>query len=197
MKSNKTKAIFLAILLTLMTFTSMLVALPTVNAHAPPWTVPTWCYIAVTPDIVGISQQVLVVFWINAIPPTANGQYGDRWQFYLDIIKPDGTKETLGPYTSDPVGGSYCNYVPTEVGNYTLVARFPGQVITGQPIAPANLGQSLIAVNDTYSASTSDPTYFTVGFAYLWSTNVPDKANTWRMFDAFTGNYICDIANVY
>jgi hypothetical protein len=364
LNEKKNKLIFLGIFLAMLTLSSLLVALPTVNAHKPAWTVPTWCYIGVAPDIVGIGQQVLVVFWVNAIPPTANGQYGDRWLFYVDIVKPDGNKETLGPYTSDPVGGSYFNYVPTEMGNYTLVARFPGQVITGQPLAPASLGQSLVAVNDTYSASTSDPTYFTVqqetiqpyqetplptdywtrpvyganrgwnaimgewfggadtpgrinnfstgpesahvmwsrpywcggvmgsssrgyvgdygyynaisydtpngpgiilngnvyyaiympprigwycidlytgqtqyfhnttgpvsdqsfttghsggiygeslafgqvldienpnqhgGFAYLWSTNVPDKANTWRMFDAFTGNYICDIANV-
>jgi hypothetical protein len=32
------------------------------------------------------------------------------------------------------------------------------------------------------------------GMPYLWSTNGPD--NTWMMFDAETGNYMCSIANV-
>jgi len=34
------------------------------------------------------------------------------------------------------------------------------------------------------------------GYPYLWSTTSPGNPNTWMMFDAFTGNYICSIANV-
>jgi hypothetical protein len=54
----------IAILLAL-TIATTLVALPTVNAHDPTWTIPTWCYIAVTNNPIGVNQQLNVVFWIN------------------------------------------------------------------------------------------------------------------------------------
>jgi hypothetical protein len=82
---------------------------------------------------------------------------GDRWNFYLDITKPDGANETMGPYKSDPVGGSFTYYTPNQLGQYTVVARFPGQTLTGIPGATTNIN-----VNDTFSASTSLPAVFTV-----------------------------------
>ena len=74
-----------------------------------------------------------------------------------DVVKPDGTNDTYGPLTSDPVGGGYITYVPETTGNYACVARFPGQTSTGIPGNTQNA-----AVNDTYAASVSKPAYFTV-----------------------------------
>ncbi|MCW4045385.1 MAG: hypothetical protein NWE94_07715 [Candidatus Bathyarchaeota archaeon] len=132
------------------------IALPAVRAHDPPWDIPSWCYIMISPDSVGINQQVLIVFWTNVYPTTAQGAYGDRWTFYVDITKPDGTKETLGPITSDPIGGGYASYTPTQVGTYSIVARFPGHKYTGQPAPPTGIVNAAY-VNDTIRASTSDP----------------------------------------
>src|SRR3972149_9378096 len=131
---SKTTATIIALFLVL-TITATLVALPIANAHTPPWTNrPTYCYVAVAPPTAGVNQEVLFVFWLDWIPPPSTGAYGDRWQFYVDVTKPDGTKETLGqPFTSDPVGGSWTLYTPTQLGTYTVVARFPGQTLTGQP----------------------------------------------------------------
>jgi len=98
--------------------------LPIVSAHDPPWDIPTWCYAYVTNDIIGVNQQTVIVYWINAYPPTANGAYGDRWTFTIEVTKPDGSKETLGPVISDPVGGGWASYTPTQVGTYTIVAKF-------------------------------------------------------------------------
>jgi hypothetical protein len=67
-----------------------------VGAHDPPWTVPTWAYISATNNPIGVGQQVVIVFWPNALPPTASGAYGDRWTWNVEVTKPDGTKETLG-----------------------------------------------------------------------------------------------------
>ena len=40
------------------------------------------------------------------VPPTADGGYGDRWSFTVNVVEPDGTDGTFGPITSDPVGRS-------------------------------------------------------------------------------------------
>jgi outer membrane protein assembly factor BamB len=104
---------------------------------------------------------VIIAIWLNALPPTAVGGYGDRWTFYVDVTLPDGSKETLGPLKSDPVGGTYTTYVPTQVGTYTVVGRFPGQTLTGMPTS-SGAPSTDINVNDTYAASTSKSASFTV-----------------------------------
>jgi hypothetical protein len=104
-----------------------------------------------------LGQEIILVFWLDWIPPTSSGYLGDRWNFYLDITNPEGANETIGPFKSDPVGGSYTYYTPTQIGKYTVVARFPGQTLTGVPGAETNVN-----VNDTFKASTSQPAYFNV-----------------------------------
>jgi len=52
---------------------------------------------------------------------------------YVDVTAPDGSKDTLGPFRSDPVGTSYTNYIPTQAGTYTFVFRFEGDTLTGDP----------------------------------------------------------------
>jgi hypothetical protein len=151
-KTTTTIAVFL-----ILTITATLVALPIANAHYPAWNYTTYTYVAPSPPVVGVNQQMIIVWWLNAVPPAAMGAIGDRWIVYIDVIKPDGTNDTLGPLTSDPVGGGYVIYTPTDVGDYTCVARFPGQTVTG---IPGNTGSA--SVNDTYAASTSKPAYFTV-----------------------------------
>jgi outer membrane protein assembly factor BamB len=159
-KVEVTAVIFVLVL----TFSALLAAFPTVVAHDPPLTVPTWAYISATNNPIGVGQQVVIVFWPNKIPPTASGAYGDRWTWNIEVTKPDGTKETLGPFTSDPVGGGWTHYTPDQVGTYTFVAIMDDHVITGEPFppgwGPASFGYS--DVNDTYLGDTSDPYELTV-----------------------------------
>lgn len=63
-------------------------------------------------------------FWLGKVSETASGAYGDRFTFTVEVTKPDGTKETLGPFTSDPVGGGWTTYTPAQVGKYTFMAKF-------------------------------------------------------------------------
>jgi hypothetical protein len=157
---SKNKTASLIALFLMSTIAVTLVALPAANAHDPGWTIPSWCFVSVSRNPVGVNQQIVIAFWIQDIPPTASGAYGDRWIFYVDIVKPGGSNETLGPFTSDPVGGAYTLYTPTEVGTYTVQARFPGQVVTGLPIPPGKTIATITGaayVNDTYAASKSDP----------------------------------------
>jgi len=164
MKNLKNKSKISAITFVLvLTISAILVALPAANAHDPAWNVPAYCYAGVTPRTSGVGQQVIVVFWLNAIPPTAatDSRFGDRWIFYVDITAPDGSIETFGPIDSDPVGGAYTLYTPNQVGTYTIVARMPAYEViglpsaTGEPIDHASVG-------DIYGPATSEPVILTV-----------------------------------
>jgi outer membrane protein assembly factor BamB len=145
-----------AMLLMLIIAVPLFALIPNANAHDPAWNMPTYAYITVAPNPVGVGQTSTVVFWVDKIPPTAAGLAGDRWSFYLDITKPDNTSNTVGPLTSDPVGGSYYLFVPEETGTYTFTARFGPQVITGSQ--GTNIYNYNIAINDTYLASNATTT---------------------------------------
>jgi hypothetical protein len=139
------------------------VALPVATAHTPTWNIPTYTFISATNTVIGVNQQEVIVFWTASYPPTANGAYGDRWTFTIEVTKPDGSKETLGPFTSDPVGSGWASYTPTQVGTYTFVAKVAEHKITGLP-KPATgyfMGGDAY-INDTFLASQSDPMYVTV-----------------------------------
>ena len=155
LQRNKTLS---AIALTLILTTAFMTILPVANAHTPPWNVPTHCYAVCTVNPVGAGQPTGITFWLNAVPPTAFGAYGDRWTFTIEITKPDGSKDNIGPITSDPVGGGYTTYRPTQVGTYTVVVKFPNAKVTGIPIPPGGVyftGGDFI--NDTFLASQSNP----------------------------------------
>ena len=129
MKRNR-KSILATITITLILTLTAITILPIVNAHDPPWEIPTYPYLAVSPNPVGVNQNVFCVFWIHAAPPTADGIAGDRYEFTIDVLKPDSTSQTLGPFLSDATGATWTLYNPTMVGEYTLTLNYPGQVVS-------------------------------------------------------------------
>jgi hypothetical protein len=46
-------------------FAVSIVALPSVSAHDPPWTIQSFAYIVPAPNPVGVGQQVAIVMWID------------------------------------------------------------------------------------------------------------------------------------
>ncbi|MCW4045605.1 MAG: PQQ-binding-like beta-propeller repeat protein [Candidatus Bathyarchaeota archaeon] len=156
MKLPKSKTIITLFLLS--TFAIALAALPIANAHTPPWIIPTWTYVSVTNNPIGVNQPLGIFAWSDKYPMTAVGGYGDRFTFYLDITGPDGSKETIGPLKSDPIGTVFYTYTPNQVGTYTIVARMLNCTLTGQPLPPGTSGlyRGVDYVNDTYLGSTSD-----------------------------------------
>jgi hypothetical protein len=159
---NKQKISAISLIL-MLTIVSMFATLPSVFAHDPAWDVPTWCYLSVaSPNPIGVNQEIVVVFWINSVPPTAHGAYGDRWQFNVEITTPSGTETTIGPFTSDPVGGGWATYTPTEVGTYIIVAKFLEHTITGLPVRADGTINNEATVGDVYLASSSEPYILTV-----------------------------------
>ena len=157
---NKTKICTISLVLTL-TIVAVFVPLTLVSAHEPGWIIPTYSYITASPNPVGVGQEMFVLFWVNWVPPGSGGAGGDRWRnLTVEVTKPDGTKDILGPFISDPVGGGYAAYTPNQVGTYTFEFNFPGQVasLVG-PTGLVSVNPSLIQyVNDTFLPSSATTT---------------------------------------
>ncbi len=188
---NKTITTLIALFL-ILNITLTLAALPVDTAHSPPWDKETWTYCAVSPISVGLGQTATIIFWLDTLPQTAQGDYGDRFTFTLEVTKPDGSNQSLGTIKSDPVGGGYTTFTPDQVGNYSFVAKFPGHKYTGTPQPPFGLPASYLAyINDTLAPSTSEPAILKVQvepIAQLPVTPLPTDYWT-RPIDAYNRDW--------
>ena len=136
LKIQGTKTLTAIALILILTVSAFMASMSAAKAQSTPPpgvpVIPTYAFITVAPNPVGVGQTVTVPFWLDKPPPTASGASGDRWQnMIVTVTKPDGTTQTLGPFTSDPVGSSYTTYAPDTVGTYYFQISFPGQRITG------------------------------------------------------------------
>ena len=123
MKIFKTKTMISLIVITLiLTIAFSIAFLPEANAQRSARYYKNTAYISVSPPTVGSGQNVIITFFSDKLPPTALGDYGDRFYFDVNIIKPDGTNDTISNIESDPVGAGYTNYVPTDTGTYVVQA---------------------------------------------------------------------------
>ena len=131
MKNPKKITLIVFAFAMILTMSLFMTSLQTATAHTPSWTIPTYAYLVISPNPVGVNQQMFAVMWLHGAPPTASGNAGDRWHdFTLEITKPDGTTQTLGPFTSDPTGSTYTLYTPDQIGSYKFVLKYSGQVLT-------------------------------------------------------------------
>jgi hypothetical protein len=107
---------------------------------------PTFCIVNVAPNPVGVGQTMFVNVFMSVpiwgATMSIGGTTGNHYMgMYVDITRPDGVKETFGPFVSDPTGGFWMSYTPSTTGNYTAQGRFLGQDVredTGQPIISGN-----------------------------------------------------------
>ena len=153
----KSMAILIVAILIISTGTSIML-LPSTYGHTPAWQIPTYAFGNVAPNPAGLGQQVTIGMWLQIPPPSASAATGDRWHnFNVTVTKPDGTKQTLGPFTSDDTGGTFTIYTPDQLGNYSFVFNFPGQTLTGE-----NGGGSSPYVGDYFMPSTSEVAHLTV-----------------------------------
>jgi outer membrane protein assembly factor BamB len=125
-------------------------AVPFVNAQP---IYPTYAFLGVTPNPVGVGQTVLLHIGISQqTMGTTQFWYG----LTVTVTRPDGTTETLGPFTTDSTGGTGSNYIPNQVGVYKFQTHFPAQNITGFDFATFSI------VNKGYAASDSPITELVV-----------------------------------
>jgi outer membrane protein assembly factor BamB len=161
MKLQRNRTLSTIALILILTFSVFMATMPAAKAQSTPPpgvpSIPTYALIVVVPNPVGVGQTASIGFWLDKVPPTAAGPYGDRWQnMTVTLTNPDGTTQTFGPYTSDPVGQHYFEFVPTTVGTYYFQFSFPGQRITG-------IGAQIpIPIDNYYQPSTSPKVALTV-----------------------------------
>lgn len=145
-KKQKPTAITFVLILTIAIV--LIPCLPVVSAEQKE--VPTYAFVSVAPNPVGVGQTATVLMWIDKVPPllTAEGSWAAVWSGYeLTITKPNGEIETHGPLTSDPTSYAYHQFTPSQIGTYTFQFSFPGEEVSG-----THLGMSL---DNYYLPSTS------------------------------------------
>src|SRR5665647_217055 len=159
---SKDKTAIAIVLLLIVSMGTSIMLIPTTAAHAPPISIPSYVYINAFPTPVGVGQTISLFAWSATYPPTAQGEYGDRWtNCIITVTLPDGSNTTLGPFTSDSVGTVFASYVPTTAGNYTFTFHLPAQKITGVnsqfPVTPPSSQTGTQYINDTFLAADSAP----------------------------------------
>ncbi len=193
----------------MLTITLTIVPLPFANASTPPKQIPTHQYISVNNELIGVGQSELIVFWPNLLPPTASGAYGDRYKWTLVVTRPDGTNETLGPITSDPVGGGYISYVCDQLGNYSAISIMADCLLTGLPLYPGRTISQITGaanVNDTVKGGRSDPVHWIAQQEPIQAlTEAPLPTEYWtrpinvmnRDWDVLAANWLSGAAQTY
>jgi hypothetical protein len=155
-RHHGTKASISLILMLIFAFS--LIALPTTNAHTPPWTLQTYAYINVAPNPAGVGQDVTVVAWINWPSPTAIGDAGDRWRDYEVVVTaPDKTTQILTRDYADPASSTFWIITPTQTGVYTFNFSWPGQSLS-QTGPTGIVGQDSPYINDTFLGAEASTT---------------------------------------
>lgn len=123
---SKTSAIAIILMLT---FSFMIVSLPVTNAHDPPWSIPTYAFLSVQPNPIGVNQTAFVVLWLDRVMPGAALGNDIRFHnFKLEITKPDGSTETMDfPIITDTTSSAYTLYKPEQAGDYIFEFTYPGE----------------------------------------------------------------------
>ena len=153
----------------------------------------TFAFVGLIPNTVGVGQEVLVHIGINT--PTGGPEWG--WKgLTATITRPDGTTQTLGPFTTDATGGTGGSFVTSQVGTYKVQVHFPEQKV---PVSYLNMENGIFyPANTTFLASdswveelvvTEEPIVYYPGVPLpteFWSRPVDQNFREWS---AITGNW--------
>ncbi len=151
LNNNKSFAVSMILLMTLSSV-ALISSIPvSKSATVPVLTLPTHAFIAVSANPIGVGQSVEVIAFLSEIADTANGLTGTTFSGYTIIITaPDGTNQTMGPYTADPISNAYILFTPTELGTYKFQFSYPGQWINGTPASATTWPPSTDGFIDLY-----------------------------------------------
>ena len=186
-------------LILVLAMTTLIGGISIANAQAP--RKQTYAFLGLIPDKVGVGQEVLI--HIGIFTATANVNYG--WKdLTVTITRPDGTKQTLGPYKTDSTGGTGATFVPNQVGTYYIQSHFPEQenligffefergtfLAEGTIMEASNSAEIPLVVQENpidYYPSVPLPTEF-------WSRPVDAQFWDWQ---GITGNWLRTPMNVF
>jgi len=125
----KTKLSTIALILVL-TASATIVALPAATAQDSTYEFPTFLFVTLAPNPVGLNQIVYVHAIFSRPTPTAEGFGGDYYEnVTIEIVDTSGSKTVLGPYLTGMTGGISITYTPNQVGEYTFQAFYPGEIL--------------------------------------------------------------------
>lgn len=159
---NKSATILIATLLIVSMSASALLTSPA-SAHTPPYKIPTYAYISVHPNPIGVGQTVNVFMWLNQIygvgyDTTSYALLSNNYRFQnynFTIVAPDGKVTTkIFATVQDTTSNQITSFTPDQVGTYTLIFNFPGQVYG----ANGDGNPNSVLVNDTYLPSSATTT---------------------------------------
>jgi outer membrane protein assembly factor BamB len=108
-----------------------LVALPVANAQSTR-KITSYAYMNAIPNPVGVGQATYISMWVDAALPDASFTNDIRRHGYkLTITAPGGTKTTNEwSKLEDTTGIEFISFKPAQVGTYTLLFEYAGQVYT-------------------------------------------------------------------
>ena len=156
---NKIATMAIAIFFMLSMSASMML-IPSTRAQSTD--IPTYAYIQVAPNPIGIGQTATIYIWLDkTIYDTALGNDIRFHNYALTIIAPDGTTTTQTfAVVSDPTSNQYTKYTPTQVGTYTLKFSFPGQTYTFNETVMTMFGpgSTSMYIGDYYEPSNTSTT---------------------------------------
>jgi hypothetical protein len=191
----------LSILILVAFLVSTIAAIPIQPANAVA-TQKTYPIADAIPNPVGVGQQTLLKCGISEAAPSAS--YG--WTgITITVTKPDGTTETLGPFTTDSTGSTYTLYTPNQVGNYTITTNFPNNTfpitatVSGRT-QPTQAGTILLASTKSITlevTSEAQAQPFYPGHALpseYWSRPIDPQLREWY---SISGNWVERPANSF
>ena len=170
--------------------------IPTINiqpAEAAA-TMKTYPIVDAIPNPIWLGRSTLLKMGISEAAPSAS--YG--WSgITMTVVKPDGTTQTLGPFTTDSTGATYTEYTPDQVGNYTITTNFPNNTypITTTPSGrtqPIQAGTILLAstISMTLVVTEQGTQTFYPGHALpteYWSRPIDPQLREWY---SISGNWV-------
>jgi outer membrane protein assembly factor BamB len=189
MKNKRTQTILCATMILIMAFSALMATTPLTQA-APPHE--TFCYIAATPNPIGVNQQVNLQFFMPNVPPAqyplVAPRYGYWYNFTIRVTKPDGTPQLLTNIDSGEAGAGYIQYTVTQTGIYQFQVSFPGQTIetgaakgtyykpSSSPVVSLTVQQQPIETTPEYPLPTN-----------YWTTPIEGQNRAWSQI---SGNWL-------
>ncbi len=178
-KIQRNKTIITATLILMLSVASLMVCISTASAAT---NYPTYAFLVVSPDPVGVGQTATAIMFLNIAPPSTQGMYS--WTNYtLTMTKPDATTKVF-TLKSDSAATAYVEFTPDIVGTYAFSFSFGGQSTPN---------------GDYFMPSTSDSKSITVQqqYAPVW-TETPLPTDYWtrpinaqnRLWSSISGNWL-------
>ncbi len=135
---------------------SVVTSVPLMNSEAQAaTTMKSYALSDAIPNVLGLGEETLLKVGISqALNTQAYGWSG----ITITVTRPDGTTETLGPFTTDSTGSTYTLYTPTQTGTYTITTNFPQQEM---PVNTLDMerGMAMILKGTIFQASTATSTF--------------------------------------